>query len=797
MENSSQVGVLTIMRSHKKGIKTKVPSEVLKEKILSQEIQYDNSLSQMSRAFKNVYPIRTYRKDHFKRAKNYLNADLVKLEAKSLFRSEGDIEILCSSRPELILGKIKYNTPDEVNEKINDLFEGFKTSVWSDNEKIDRFASLSKLADLMLINREELTSLIMLEAGKTVDEAIGDVDEAIDFVNFYSREQVKLQQKFEYQPRGVVGVIAPWNFPLAISCGMSVAALCAGNVVILKPAEQTPLIALRFQELCFEAGIPKDVFQIALGEAEVGKAIVNHELIVGIVFTGSKAVGEHIFKSISKSLTSARYDFSQIPKFAITEMGGKNAIIVTNNSELDETVSGIIYSAFAHSGQKCSAASRIIIDEQLKDAFTLRFSKAVADLKVGTAIDFSTIVNPLITKHDQERVREMAQIAAQETRTFGGKIIVDRSQEEVPGYCVGPSVFELAADITMNNDTIASKEVFGPILHLIPYKTLDQAIEIFNSTEYALTGGIFCQSQDDLDYIVPKLEAGNIYVNRPNTGARVAIEPFGGFKKSGTGPKAGGKEYMGVFNRSVVSSMPKASKPVFDIEKEVKNYISHASKVSQSKRIYNTKKLVSNLLQQFEVYFGIITKTDKNKLLTISKALGSDSFNIDEKQFPNRYIPGQISYNKKNLSIGRGFLVDSSEKLEISTIIDLLIHLSVGNGVSIIATNQEVYNKWRTIIDLVHRCGFSQYNISLSSYKKDSLLSLLKKGEYEFILFANTEIKSEIKEIIFNRDFTNHLVKVFYCGENQNWRQGLDRFTRCRSFAINTMRHGAPLELSL
>src|SRR5690606_1134700 len=215
--------------------------------------------------------------------------------------------------------------------------------------------------------------------------------------------------------------------------------------------------------------------------------------------------------------------------------------------------SGILYSAFGHAGQKCSAASRVIVHREVKDALVVRLVQAIKDLKVGEALDPSTTVNPLISEEDQERVRKAVEEAKEEAIKVQGKILVDRSFEKLPGFCVGPALFELPSAQAKKKDSWAQREIFGPVIHLVEYNSLIEAVELFNGTEYALTGGIYSQSQDDIDFLLKFLRSGNLYVNRPNTGARVAIEPFGGFKLSGTGPKAGGPDYLWQFHYPMVS----------------------------------------------------------------------------------------------------------------------------------------------------------------------------------------------------------------------------------------------------
>ncbi|MBD64717.1 MAG: hypothetical protein CME62_05895 [Halobacteriovoraceae bacterium] len=795
MENSSQVGVLTIMRSHNKSIDFKTPLDNLSLKMEQKNLEYENSISEISKVFKNIYPLRSYLAKHRKLIQTELHLAWDKLQKKQPLLNVGEIPKVCSSAPELVVGTYDYTDVSEVNQKIDQLFDYFKNH-YKGYDNSQRLIKLSFLAQLLLCHRERLTVLIMLEAGKTIDEAIADVDEAIDFINFYVTEQLKLERENECYPRGVIGVIAPWNFPLAIPCGMTVSALAAGNSVVLKPAEQTPLIAIELVKLCREAGITEDELQIVIGEAEVGQAIVGHSKINGIVFTGSKPVGESIYKNITGQVSDSAYPFPIINKFAITEMGGKNAIIITNNCELDETVAGVLYAAFAHAGQKCSAASRLIIDEKVKEAFVDRFKQAVKDVSVGKSTIFSTMINPLITEEDQKRVRKMAAEARAEVEKFGGRVIIDRSQEDVPGFCVGPSVFELDKKTVLSQNTVATREVFGPVIHLIPYKDLDEAVEIFNSTEYALTGGIFCQSQDDIDYIAPRLLAGNIYINRPNTGARVAIEPFGGFKMSGSGPKAGGVDYLSKFNQMKNRDLNRDNS-VFDVESADSSFFLQYSGLSLERRIYNTKRLLAQVIGQFEVFFKEITEEDKEKLIKLQDAINNNEFNLSDIEFANRYIPGQISFSKRDLPLGVGCLIETCEKLNIQVVLDFFINLLVGNGINIFCTNEKAFETWERIVELAYLNGFSSFNLNLVKVSRESLLTALESNEFHFCILSNINNSGEFVKVLLNKEDKDYLVRVIYAGQNENWAEGIVAYTHCRAFAINTMRHGAPLEISI
>jgi len=598
MENSSQVGILTIMRSHKGEISYNHLFDEVKDKIHEITYVYSNSLYKFEQSFKNIYPSEVYKDEKIENLKGLIEDYKTKE-----------------------LDGVEYDTTEVVNSKIENLKE---STDWGKNTSL-RLKTLLHLSNELLYRRDYFTALIMKEANKTIEEALADVDEAIDFINFYTKEAVSIKRDANYTPKGIFAVIAPWNFPLAIPVGMSVAALATGNKVIIKPSEKTPLIVKEFYDLAMKCGISGADYQITVGDGEIGKLLTTHEDIDGIVFTGSKAVGVQIYKSFKPRITQ------KVPT-VITEMGGKNAIIVTNNAELDETVSEVMYSCFAHAGQKCSAASRIIVDNKIKDAFLARFIEAAKDVKIGTSLDLSTYINPLIGKDEKELTLKRISDAKEEVKAFGGKILLDRSTESDHESLIGPTIIELPASRSIQKESMAQKEFFAPVIHVIGFDDIEQAVDIFNSTEYALTGGIFSQSTDDYEYLMQYMDAGNLYVNRSNTGARVAIEPFGGFKMSGTGPKAGSKEYLYSF-------------------------------------VDFNKVEPHDLLKSFYKYLRVMNFS-----------------------FLNRQIPGQISFDSRKKEIGRGlFIVD--RPLMLRDKIEIVMCILAGNFISIYSTEHNFVQK--------------------------------------------------------------------------------------------------------
>ena len=801
MENSSQVGVLTIMRSHNKASTYKSPLELLKHKSENRELIFDSSLKHLSRDFKNIYPIRTYKMKELKLIEDQLKNDLEKYKTLQVSDDDSQLVSISSSLPDLKLGALLKDNVASVNEKISKLFDGYQSLDWKDNLKTNRFVILSNLSDLLHIHRVRLVSLIMLEAGKSIDEAVADVDEAIDFINFYVREEINLIKKFGYfTSKGVFGIIAPWNFPLAIPVGMSVAALATGNTVILKPSENTPLICHEFLKLARQAGISEEVFELAIGDGEIGKEIVNHELINGVVFTGSRGVGEEIYQKLSTSFVHAKYEIAPESKTIITEMGGKNAIIVTNNCELDETVSGILYAAFAHAGQKCSACSRIIIDKEIKDAFLDRFVDALRDLEVGSSLEFKTTVNPLITLKDKERVKAIAKDIRENLKP-NHKIHIDRTNEEYDSFAVGPMLVEVDSDEAFVKESYTCREIFGPIIHLIPYDNLDHAIKIFNATDYALTGGIYAQSQNDIDYLLEGLLAGNIYINRPNTGARVAIEPFGGFKMSGTGPKAGSAAYLKPFHIMNKIERDRFKINDFDIKRSDEFKPVRVSRLNTKDRVLKVREFVNTVLNRYEVFFHNIDELGKDALYDLLEYIDDGNAFLDEREFPNRFIPGQINYDKKQLSLGVGLLVTGENSLDLQHFLTFVFNLIVGNGINVICTKDKGHKYWEDVVNTAYICGLSSYNVNVMCFDSSGLEKVLKEEIYDFVYFDKhlQELARYMDFALKNRN-DQRLKKIYLSEEWEDWDNFdsfIEKLTLPRSYAVNTMRHGAPMDLSL
>src|SRR5213080_3911302 len=414
---------------------------------------------------------------------------------------------------------------------------------WSRTPSEERARLLERAAAIMDRRRYELSALEVFEVGKPWAEADGDIREAIDFCRFYAQrmrrlgrpkltQQVPGEESYHhYWPRGVALVIAPWNFPIAILCGMVSAALVTGNTVIMKPSEQSIICGAMLMEIFQEAGVPPGVLNFLSGRGSViGAHLVDHQDVDLIAFTGSREVGLRIWESAGITRPGQRE-----LKRVVCEMGGKNPVIIDSDADLDEAITDSIYSAFGYQGQKCSALSRLILLDENYDRVMERLLSAARSLRVGNSEEPGIMVGPVIDEAAYKRIQEYIEIGKSEaTLAYQAK--------EVPpeGYFIPPTIFTgVKPDMR-----IAREEIFGPVLSVIKVRDLDEAFDVANGTDYALTAGFFSRSPANIERAKAQIEAGNVYINRSCTGAVVGRHPFGGFKMSGGGTKAGGADYL-------------------------------------------------------------------------------------------------------------------------------------------------------------------------------------------------------------------------------------------------------------
>jgi RHH-type proline utilization regulon transcriptional repressor/proline dehydrogenase/delta 1-pyrroline-5-carboxylate dehydrogenase len=411
---------------------------------------------------------------------------------------------------------------------------------WAALGAAERARIVLRGAAILRERRLALAALEVRECAKPWGEADADVCEAIDFLEYYARSAIELEEgrpllqapgernTFRYAPRGVTAVIAPWNFPIAIPAGMTAAALVAGNTVVLKPAEQSPACGHAIVSALREAGVPAGALSLLTGEGAAGAALVRHPAVATIAFTGSAAVGIEIMRAAAD--TSTR----QI-KRVVAELGGKNCAIVDADADLDEAVPALSYSAFGYAGQKCSACARILVHEAIAPELERRLHGALETLEVGQAERFGTDVPPVIESAARDRIERYAALAAEQ-----GRIVGRGGRGPDAGWFCAPT---LVADLPPDSPVLV-EEIFGPLVSCEAVASVEAAIEAVDALPFALTAGLFSRDPRTVAEVAARLPAGNLYVNRPITGALVGRQPFGGNRMSGAGPGAGGPDYL-------------------------------------------------------------------------------------------------------------------------------------------------------------------------------------------------------------------------------------------------------------
>ena len=458
-------------------------------------------------------------------------------------RSGGELLSTDPGAPDNVVAVAARATDADVSDAVDEAERGFRA--WRALPAEDRAATLVRAAAWLRERRLELAALEVRECAKPWPEADADVCEAIDFLEYYARGAIELaagpsllqvpgeRNEMSYGPRGVVAVVSPWNFPLAIPCGMTSAALATGNAVVLKPAEQSPGCAFMLVQALRAGGVPPSVISLLPGEGDAGAALVAHPGVHTIAFTGSMPVGVEIARAAAEVAPGQRH-----LKRVVSELGGKNCVIVDSDADLDEAVPAIVSSAFVYAGQKCSAASRVLVHEAIADQLIDRVAGAASVLVVGQADRLDTDVPPVIEQTARERVNRYASIAHE-----SGRIVARVDDVPAGGWFCPPTVVaDLPADSPVLNE-----EIFGPLLAIDRVKNVEHACEVVDGLPFALTGGLFARDPATVRYVRERSPVGNLYVNRGITGAMVGRQPFGGNRLSGTGSKAGGPDYLRQF----------------------------------------------------------------------------------------------------------------------------------------------------------------------------------------------------------------------------------------------------------
>lgn len=448
------------------------------------------------------------------------------------------------SHPSEVIGTVQSATVEQAREAVAAADRTFVR--WSKTPPEERAAIIFRAAEAVRKRRYEFDALLVLEVGKSWAEADGDVAEGLDFLEYYAREMLRFagphpvtpvpgeRNQMRYIPLGVGVVIPPWNFAFAITVGMTSAAVVAGNTVVLKPSSDSPIIAARFVDLLVESGLPAGVVNLVTGSGgTIGDELVKHPRVRFISFTGSKDVGLHVNQLASQTQPGQIWI-----KRVVAEMGGKDGIVVSSDANLDAAAEGVAAAAFGFQGQKCSAASRAIVEEPVYDQFVKKLVERVDRITVGDPTDPKNYMGPVINEASLKKIEEYIKIGKTE-----GKLVYGGERAPGDGYFVEPTIF---IDIPPKG-RLAQDEIFGPVLAVIKAKNYDDALAIANNTEFGLTGAVYSQDRAKLERAREEFFVGNLYLNRKCTGALVGAHPFGGFNMSGTDSKAGGPDYLLLF----------------------------------------------------------------------------------------------------------------------------------------------------------------------------------------------------------------------------------------------------------
>ena len=680
---------------------------------------------------------------------------------------------------------------------------------WAARTLADRVDIGLRAAGLLTCRKNEVAAWVVHEGGRTWEEALADVEEAIDHIQWNSLEVRRLgpQIQSNFRPRGVVACIPPWNFPTALPAAMTSAALVTGNSVILKSAGQTPVIAQALVNAFYDAGVPRDTLVHLPGAGEtVGARLVESPDIDMVAFTGSKKVGLWIYQAAA-SVAPTRGGIKRV----VAEMGGKNAIVVFPEADMDEAVSGILESAFAHAGQKCSACSRVLVHREIHDRLTSRLTAAARGLPVGPADQPGIMINPVIDPTARKRIVS----AAAEARKAGRVLLDLLDGQGTPGTGLGPLIIDIgteAAEAAM----VTQEEIFGPVLPILSFETEDEAVSIVNSTVYALTLGIYSRSPATISRMIKDCRAGNIYVNRRITGARVGIEPFGGFQLSGTGPKTGGEEYVLAFMtrrqeyRSVIPVdvaavdqepggsagfiFPDSLRPwdwVSVIERQV-------CLTAALETISRDDSGLTDVLGQWKGVGPGESALLADRMIDVSRKVLAAVSEIAQAQLTVK-IPGQTNYLRWDTPRGIGLAAvdDGAGPAELAAL--LFGALLAGNGV-MVSSGPRSYPAAQLMIDSLIACGVPTDAVYLAP--RGISPEVLAAGP---ISFAGISLGQDATRAVYrvlgvtNENSGQRWLKALI-SLNESHQPGeagfLRLFAHPRTIAVQTLRHGADLELT-
>ncbi|OFZ23072.1 MAG: hypothetical protein A2202_08105 [Bdellovibrionales bacterium RIFOXYA1_FULL_36_14] len=805
MENTSQIGVLSLLKSYgtKKNLETPIKTHLDKKKKMSMES--DKSFRELTSVFNNVPAVKIFLKknrDYIGQAKEKLGFD----EQSPKFIDDPDmhgkiLDIIGPENSDKILGKIKLAKSEDISKIINDLHECYLQGSWATCSDIDRGTIIINVANLLLAKRHVFAALIFKEAGINIAEAYREVDYAIDYLNFHAREQIRLKKKNgNLKSKGVIAVFSAWSSPLAsLACYVS-AALVSGNVVLIKPAIQTPLVCYQLVYLFYEGGLPENVLKCLVPEHKDDLfQIIKNQYIAGIAYEGPLNLGKKFYSIFSQKIIKNNLFNSVFKADAVLSLGGKNGMIVTASADLDMAIGALFNTTLCRSGQMASCPTRIIIDRKIKNKFIIKLKQKLEAMIDSSQNGLSRSVDPIIDKFEKERLLNVITNVKEEIAQFSGTIICDHTCRYKEQY-IGPLVVSLDALRACKFESLACSELFGPIIYIIEYDTLENAQHVFNSGEYVRTGSIYSQSSEDVKYLVDHLLAGSIHINKYDLQTKVAVMPQGGFKLSGTGPKIGGRALLYAFMVNYMRDVEPE-----DLEEgrgsDYRFSLMRPSGLGIYGRLMRLEKVMETVIHNFEHIFTGMYGEYKEILIKFNQWIKKDFMSFHLGPHENSKVMGEDNFNDFEKSGEQAVFLVYNPQVEFSTFMRFLGALVMGVGITIIARNEKAFAWWSTLKSMIVKAGISRQNFDVFYPTEELLYQAITEPCLSYIIIDGNINKIEkLLKVIFMEEDNILRFKKILTPHNapalRDYKQYLSEFVWIRSISVSKKRNGIDVHQS-
>ncbi|OFZ47578.1 MAG: hypothetical protein A2381_10340 [Bdellovibrionales bacterium RIFOXYB1_FULL_37_110] len=805
MENTSQIGVISLLKSYgtKKNLETPIKTHLDKKKKMN--LESDKSFTELTSAFNNVPTVKIFlKKNH-----NYIEQAVDRLGQADQSSQFGDdqemhgkvLDIKGPECPEKILGTIKLATSDDISKIIKELHACYLQSSWATCPDIERGTIIINVANLLLAKRHVFAACIFKEAGINIAEAYREVDYAIDYLNFHAREQIRLKKKNgNLKSKGVIAVFSAWSSPLAsLTCYVS-AALASGNVVLIKPAIQTPLICYQLVNLFYEGGLPENVLKCLVPEHKDDLfQIINNQYIAGIAYEGPLNLGKKFYSIFSQKIIHNQLFNMVFKAEAVLSLGGKNGMIVTASADLDMAIGALFNTTLCRSGQMASCPTRIIIDKKIKHKFSTKLKRKLEEMLGSSPSGLSRSVDPIIDQFEKARLLHVITNVKAEIAQFSGTIICDHTSRYREQY-IGPLVVSLDFLRACKFESLACSELFGPIIYIIEYDTLENAQHVFNSGEYVRTGSIYSQSSEDVKYLVDHLLAGSIHINKYDLQTKVAVMPQGGFKLSGTGPKMGGKALLYAF---MVNYM-RESEPE-DVEEgrgsDYRFSLMRPSGLGIAGRLLRLEKVMETVIHNFEHLFVGMYGEYKEILIKFDQWIKKDFIAFHLGPHENSKVMGEDNFNDFEKSGEQAVFLVYNPQVEFSTFMRFLGALVMGIGITIIARNEKAFAWWSMLKSMIVKAGISRQNFDVFYPTEELLYQAITEPCLSYIVIdGNIDKIQKLLKVIFMEEENILRFKKILTPHNapalRDYKQYLSEFVWIRSISVSKKRNGIDVHQS-